>query len=192
MVRTRVGYAGGTTPNPTYSNIGDHSETVQIDYDPTKVSYEELLKVFWDSHSPVMQPWSRQYRSIIFYHNDEQRRLALATKQREEARLGHTVLTEIVPFSVFHLAEEYHQKYYLQHIRELMREFRAVYPDFTDFLDSTAAARINGIAGGYGSFESLEEQLESFGLSSSANTRLLEIGRQRLTAAGRRTSLCSE
>jgi len=55
VIRTRVGYAGGSTNNPTYYNLGDHSETVQIDYDPTRISYEELLEVFWDSHNPTTQ-----------------------------------------------------------------------------------------------------------------------------------------
>ncbi|UCB43778.1 MAG: peptide-methionine (S)-S-oxide reductase [Dehalococcoidales bacterium] len=183
MVRTRVGYAGGTTANPTYRNIGDHSETIQIDYDPDRISYEELLKVFWDNHSPTMQPWSRQYRSVIFYHSDEQRQLALATRQREEARLGRAVLTEIVPYSVFHLAEDYHQKYYLQQMRELIRQFHAVYPDISDFMDSTVAARINGLVGGYGSLESLKEQPEFFGMSPVVSSRLLDIGRKRLPSA---------
>ena len=68
MIRTRVGYAGGTTNNPTYRALGDHAETIQVDYDPTQISYEELLEAFWTSHSPTSRPWSRQYASIIFYH----------------------------------------------------------------------------------------------------------------------------
>ena len=190
MIRTRVGYAGGTTASPTYRNIGDHSETIQIDYDPGIISYEELLNVFWDSHSPTMQPWSRQYRSIIFYNSDKQRQLALATKQREEAKLECAVLTEIVPFSVFYLAEDYHQKYYLQQIGQLMRELNTVYPDVSDFIDSTAVARINGLVGGYGCLESLEERISSFGLPSAINTRLREIGHKRLPAVSCSMGLC--
>jgi len=180
VVRTRVGYAGGTTDSPTYNNTGDHSETIQIDYDPNKISYGELLKVFWDSHSSTVRPWSMQYRSIIFYHNDEQRRLATATKQQREAETGRTVLTEITPFSEFYLAEDYHQKYYLQQSRELMKELRTIYPDFGDFVDSTVVACINSLLGGYGSLESLEERLSSFGLSPLLESRLLEIARKRL------------
>ena len=156
MIRTRVGYAGGKTSSPTYRSIGDHSETIQIDYDLGKISYEELLKVFWDSHSATIQPRSRQYRSIVFYHSDEQRQLAMMTRQQEEARSGRTILTEIVPFSEFYLAEDYHQKYYLQQARELMSELRVMYPDFSNFVDSTTVARINGFLGGHGSLESLE------------------------------------
>ncbi len=190
MIRTRVGYAGGTTDSPTYYNIGDHSETIQIDYDPDKISYEELLRVFWDSHSPTTQSWSTQYRSIIFYRNDEQRQLAISTRQQEEVRSGRAIVTEIVSFSEFYLAEDYHQKYYLQNTHALMEELRAIYPDFSDFIDSTAVARINGFLGGHGSLEFLEEQIDSFGLSPEASSRLLEIARGRLSAASCSLNSC--
>ena len=183
MIRTRVGYAGGTTNNPTYHNIGDHSETIQIDYDPGRISYQELLQVFWDSHNSTIQPWSRQYRSIAFHHDDEQRRLVVATGQHREAETGRTVLTDITPFSEFYPAEDYHQKYYLQQVRELVSEFRVIYPDFNDFVDSTIVARINGFLGGHGFLESLEEQLNSFSQPRATNYRLLEITRKRLPAA---------
>jgi peptide-methionine (S)-S-oxide reductase len=184
VVRTRVGYAGGTTDSPTYQNIGDHSETIQIEYDPDKITYEELLKVFWESHSSTVQPWSKQYRSIIFYHDDEQHRLAMETRRHKEAETGRKVFTEINPFSRFYLAEDYHQKYYLQQVRELMSGLHTIYPDFGDFVDSTVVARINGFLGGHGSLESLEERLFSFGLSPATSSRLVEITRKRLPAAG--------
>jgi peptide-methionine (S)-S-oxide reductase len=161
VVRTRVGYAGGTTENPTYHNLGDHTETIQIDYDPTVISYEQLLEIYWDSHNPTSQPWSRQYMSIIFYHNSEQRELAMETKQHEEDSLGHQVYTEIIPFTEFYLAEDYHQKYYLQQKPELMEELSAIYPNFADIIDSTAVARINGYVGGHITFQELQEQLNS-------------------------------
>jgi len=161
VIRTRVGYAGGTTESPTYHNLGDHTETIQIDYDPTQISYEQLLEIYWDSHNPTVRPWSRQYMSIVFYHNSEQRELAMETKQREEASLGRRVYTEIIPSSEFYLAEGYHQKYYLQQVPNLMKELAAIYPNFTDFIDSTAAARINGYVGGHVTFQELQEQLNS-------------------------------
>jgi len=114
VARTRVGYAGGSSNNPIYYNLDGHSETIQIAYDPTKVTYEELLDVFWDSHHPSAEPYSRQYMSIVFYHNEEQRRLAIESKECEESRSGLSVITEIIPFSEFYLAEDYHQKYYLR------------------------------------------------------------------------------
>lgn len=175
MVRTRVGYAGGSKVDPTYHSLGDHSETIQIDYDPAQISYGELLDVFWASHSPVSRPWSLQYASIIFYHNDEQKRLAEETREREVARLGAPIYTEIRPFSEFYLAEDYHQKYRLRGEPGLLQEFRAIYPDLQDFVDSTAVARANGYAGGHGTLATLEEELDSLGLSPEADHQLLEI-----------------
>ena len=178
MIRTRVGYAGGTTKNPTYRSLGDHSEIVQIDFDPTKITYEMLLQVFWNSHNPAALSWSRQYMSVIFYHNEEQKRLAMESKQSTEARLGTKIVTEIVPFSEFYIAEDYHQKYYLQNESELMRDIAAIYPSMQDFVNSTAAARINGYLGGNGSFSVFQQQIDSFGLSSGGKTKLLEISRR--------------
>ena len=175
MIRTRVGYAGGTKENPTYYSLGDHSETIQIDYDPTKISYRQLLDVFWNSHQPIYESWSRQYLSIIFYHDEEQQRLAMETKESEEARLERAIFTEIAPFSGFYLAEDYHQKYYLGRESSLTEEFKAIYPAIEDFTASTAVARVNGYIGGYGELETLEKDLSSLGLSEAGRKRLLEI-----------------
>jgi len=99
VARTRVGYAGGTTENPTYYSIGDHSETIQIDYNPDLLTYSELLEVFWNSHDPSTRSFSRQYKSIIFFHNEQQQRLALDSMRRQQVE--KSVYTEIVPFSEF-------------------------------------------------------------------------------------------
>lgn len=175
VVRTRVGYAGGTKENPTYHDLGDHAETIQIDYDPTVVSYEELLDVFWSSHRPTARPWSRQYMSIVFYHNDEQRRLAVETRDREAARVGGEIYTEIVPAAEFTLAEPYHQKYQLRRVPDLMTEFSATYPGDDDFVASTAVARVNGYLGGNGTCEGLREQVDSLGLSAAGSEKLLKM-----------------
>jgi peptide-methionine (S)-S-oxide reductase len=175
VVRTRVGYAGGTKADPTYRNLGDHSETIQIDYDPAQISYEELLDLFWSSHSPTSRPWSQQYASIIFYHNEEQKRLAVETRDQEAAKHGSQIYTEVVPFSEFYLAEDYHQKYRLQQVSELAKAFRLIYPDDEDFVNSTAAARVNGYVGGYGTLAALQAELKSLGLSPEAEQKLLDI-----------------
>jgi peptide-methionine (S)-S-oxide reductase len=178
-----VGYAGGTTENPTYYNLGDHSETVQLEYDPSQLSYQELLDIFWESHNPVYPAVSRQYRSIIFYHNDAQRTLALASKEHEEAVTGSEVFTEVMPAAEFYLAEDYHQKYYLRQVPELMEELAAIYPDPADLVASTAAARINGYLGGNGTIAKLQEQIALLGLSPEGKQRLLEIASRRLGGA---------
>jgi hypothetical protein len=80
VIRTRVGYAGGEMEEPSYGKMGDHTETVQVDFDPGRITYAQLLEIFWASHRPTSRNWSRQYMNAIFYHDDEQRRLAMVSK----------------------------------------------------------------------------------------------------------------
>lgn len=174
-MRTRVGYAGGTKESPSYYQLGDHSETIQVDYDPTRISYRDLLEVFWKSHNPAARSWSRQYMTAVFYHNEEQKRLALETREREGARIRGTTYTQILPFSRFYMAEAYHQKYRLRQESLLMKEFIAIYPDHGDFVNSTAAARVNGYVAGYGACAALQAELGSFGLSPAGEKRLRDI-----------------
>lgn len=175
MVRTRVGYAGGTKENPTYHSLGDHTETLQLEYDPTHISYEELLDVFWNYHNPTSRPFSRQYMSIIFYHDETQRELAMERREREESRLGKMIYTEIEPYDGFYLAEPYHQKYRLRRVGKLEQAYLRIYPELEDFVDSTATARANGYLGGYGSCEQLEREIDRLGLPQSGRERLHEI-----------------
>jgi peptide-methionine (S)-S-oxide reductase len=173
VIRTRVGYTGGTTADPTYHDLGDHSETVQLDYDPNVITYEELLDVFFASHDSTQAGVRCQYRSAIFFHTAEQERLAQEVKAKEEAGLGATVQTEILPASTFYLAEDYHQKYALQADGAMMAEFRSMYPEFLDIVDSTAATRANAYLYGDGDIEQLQRELDSLGLSKESQDRLL-------------------
>lgn len=175
VVRTRVGYSGGTKINPTYHDLEDHTETVQIEYDPARVTYEQLIRFFWKNHDPSKEPWSQQYKSVIFFHNERQEEIALTTKDNKEAQLGIDVYTEIIPYGKFYLAEEYHQKYRLRHEPDLMREFSTIYPDHMDFVNSTAAARINGYLSGYGTSEDLAKEIGSFGLSAEKKELLSRL-----------------
>lgn len=153
-----------------------------MEYDPEKITYEELLDVFWSSHAPLYASYSQQYASIIFYHDEEQRRLALASLGREELRIGGKVYTQVKPFTTFTMAEEYHQKYFLRSTPELYKEMSAIYPDFRDLINSTAAARINGYLGGNGSLDKLQKQISTFGLSDFGEKDLLDTGAQILEA----------
>jgi peptide-methionine (S)-S-oxide reductase len=123
VIATAVGYAGGKTQHPTYEQVCSHrtghAEVVDIDYDPDQVSYDDLLAVFWSIHDPTTK--NRQgfdvgsnYRSVIFYHDDEQRLAATASKQAIDASGVHRrkVVTAIEPAGAFWRAEEYHQQYY--------------------------------------------------------------------------------
>jgi len=177
VVRTRVGYAGGTLPSPTYYNLGDHAETIQIDYDPSQITYEELLQVFWQSHDATARPYSRQYMSAIFTHDEEQLGLATASKEQEAARTGLVIHTEIKPAGLFTLAETYHQKYRLQSQTDIMGEYLSIFPQ-DGWIDSTAVARANGYLGGNGSVDELPDLLDSLGLSPDAGDRLLTLARR--------------
>jgi peptide-methionine (S)-S-oxide reductase len=121
---TAVGYAGGYTPNPTYEEVCSgrtgHTEAVLVVFDPKRVSYEQLLKVFWESHDPTQgmrqgNDVGTQYRSAIYVHSPEQRRLAEASRdafQKELARAGFgAIVTEIAEAGEFYFAEDYHQQY---------------------------------------------------------------------------------
>jgi peptide-methionine (S)-S-oxide reductase len=165
--------------NPTYHNLGDHSESIQIDYDPNLISYRDLLEIFWAGHNPTARPWSTQYKAAVFPHNKDQERQAVETRDREAARRNAVIMTEILPATNFYPAEAYHQKYSLQQERELMKEFRAVYPSEKEFMDSTAAARVNGYLAGHGTWESLREELNSVDLPPETIRKLWDIIRNR-------------
>ena len=175
MVRTRVGYAGGTKQSPTYHDLGGHSETIQIDYDSSMITYSELLNVFWAGHDPTYRSWSRQYSSIIFVHNEEQRRLAEVSKARATRDSGRMVYTEIVPYSGFTLAENYHQKHSLRLFPEFQDELEQIYPSPAEYLASTVVARVNGYLGGGGSYELLRKEIGGLGLSSARQEELLRL-----------------
>ena len=175
MIRTRVGYTGGTLPNPTYQRMGDHSEAVQVDYDPNVISYRELLDVFWGRQNPTKPNGKRQYMNAAFYHTDEQKRLLEETREAIAKGLAVPVTTQILPAGEFTLAEEYHQKFNLRGYQALTDALFEVYPDFASIVHSTAAARINGYLGGNGTQEELEAEIDSFGLPEKARMKLFEV-----------------
>jgi len=169
-----VGYAGGSSPNPTYQSIGDHSETIEITFDPSLLSYERLLDLFWEGHDPSGAAWSRQYASILFYHNAEQRRLAEQSKAEQERRRGGPLQTEILPAGTFTQAEDYHQKYYLQSAILLMEAARPLLPAPRDLVASTLAARLNALAAGSLTRRELEQDLPVLGLDARQQQALLD------------------
>ena len=159
---------------PTYKNMGDHTETVQVDYDPQQITYEKLLAVFWNSHQPSQQSWSQQYKNAVFFHNEQQRRLAMDSKKILEKKTGKTVKTAIVPLNSFTMAEDYHQKYLLKH-HPLKKGILDIYPHHKDLIASTAAARLNGYAGGYGNQNQLAMEIESLGLGPEGKQLLTDL-----------------
>ncbi len=153
---------------PSYHDLGDHSEAVQIDFDPSLISYRKLLDIFWKSHDPTRNSWSRQYRAAIFYHTEEQRKIAMETRDRLVSETKGRIATVLEPYSGFYIAEDYHQKHSLRAYPEIMKKMKTIYPDMKVLINSTAAARINGYLGGYGSCDSLKKEIEGFGLSLRA------------------------
>ena len=168
-----MGYAGGRLENPTYHSLGDHTETVQVDFSPEEASYAQQLEVFWAAHDPFRKPWSRQYMSLIICADEAQMDVAQKSKRALEERVGRSVWTEIVGPAPFTLAEGYHQKYYLRRVGPVISFLEAVYPDMEDLVNSTAAARLNGYVGGYGTRDTLAGEIEHYGLPEPARAALL-------------------
>jgi peptide-methionine (S)-S-oxide reductase len=119
---TRVGYTGGNFNNPTYKDVCSdgtgHAEAVEVEYDPAKVSYNDLLQLFWENHDPTQlnrqgPDFGSQYRSAIFYHSPEQEQAARASKEKVEKsrQFSRPIVTQIVPAVTFYEAEDYHQQY---------------------------------------------------------------------------------
>jgi peptide-methionine (S)-S-oxide reductase len=161
--------------HPSYRNLGDHTEAVQVDFDPQRISYSELLAIFWDSHRPTSQPRSRQYLHAIFYHDEQQAQQALASKAAVEHKLGRPVRTEVLPLRSFTRAEDYHQKYMLKRDKALMEELSRIFPDHRDLVDSTAAARLNAYMGGYGSQTQFDREIDSLGLSPENRAKVANL-----------------
>ena len=125
VVNTTVGYTGGHLKYPSYENVCSdetgHAEAIKVEFDPNQVSYEKLLEVFWELHDPTQlhrqgPDVGTQYRSAIFYQNEEQKKAAIKSKEKLEksGKYKKPIVTEIVPASQFYPAEEYHQKYWLK------------------------------------------------------------------------------
>lgn len=128
VVDTAVGYEGGSRENPSYHDVctdtTGHAEVVEVDYDPARVSFPELLEIFFACHNPTTlnrqgPDIGTQYRSVVFYHDEEQKAQAEAARAALEAsgRFSRPIVTQIVPAAIFWRAEEYHQRYLVKHGR---------------------------------------------------------------------------
>jgi len=143
------GYAGGTIPNPNYDQVSSgqtgHAEAIQITFDPKVISYKDLLNVFWSTHDPTTMnrqgpDTGTQYRSVIFYHDDGQKRLAENSKKEAQKLFKDPIVTQITPFAQFYPAENYHQDYFAKNpdapycqlvINPKLTHFREKFKDLT-------------------------------------------------------------
>jgi peptide-methionine (S)-S-oxide reductase len=184
VVRTRVGYAGGRRASPTYRSLGDHTEAFQVDFDPSKTSFEALLRVFWAEHDPTDAGVPIQYRAILFVADDAQATAAEGSRKAVAKTSRGPVATPIVRLDRFWPAEDYHQKYALRNDRVLLAELRAIYPDDRDLRESSAAMRCNAYLDGHGTLATFEAEVGALGLSDAGARYLRRVVAARAGTGG--------
>ncbi|WP_081986958.1 peptide-methionine (S)-S-oxide reductase MsrA [Planococcus sp. CAU13] len=174
VLQTRVGFAGGTTPNPTYRHMGDHTETLEVDFDPAVISYEEILRKFWQNHYPNRGNYKgRQYISLLRYRGEQQKKTIGIVKREMEKSLGEPIETEIAAFDKFTPADERHQKYYLKRYPNTLEQLKDLFPKPEHLVDSTFAARLNGFVKGYGKMKELKNEVGSWNINEENKEILL-------------------
>lgn len=180
VARTRVGYAGGTTERPTYREMGDHSETVEVTFDADVFSYDQLLETFWNNHKPVNINGfkGRQYQSLLLYRDERQAEAFNRMKERMEAAKGHPLETEIAPLTAFYPAEPRHQKYYLKRYPDALAKLSSLYDSGEALTGSTLAARLNGVAKGYANLAPVLGEIQAWPLAEPEKAAILERVRQ--------------
>ncbi|XP_026675279.1 peptide methionine sulfoxide reductase isoform X1 [Ceratina calcarata] len=171
VIKTCVGYAGGQKESPTYRNIGDHTEVVDVEYNPDMVSYSQLLDVFWKNHEyGLTTKIKRQYMSLILYHDEEQKLLGEKSREQQQRKRTDMVLTEIRKFEKFYTAEDYHQKYRLRDHPWLLETTGLTSDEI--IRNSPLATKLNGYIAGAGTIEQFEKELPNLGLSEKASQYL--------------------
>ena len=163
---------------------------MEIDFDPTQISFTEIVDLFWKSHEPRSGIRSRQYLTAIWFHDETQQEIINAAKEAIEVKLGAKVQTPIMPLDVFYLAEDYHQKYRLQN-SPLRSHFRTMYPRFEDFNNSTAAARLNGFIAGHGSRQLFDEEYQDYGFQPNELNHVVRLREVPGVAASCSSSSCT-
>uniref|UniRef100_A0A6M2DKC4 peptide-methionine (S)-S-oxide reductase n=1 Tax=Xenopsylla cheopis TaxID=163159 RepID=A0A6M2DKC4_XENCH len=173
VIRTRVGYSGGKNKEVSYRNIGDHTEVIEIDFDPTVITYDKLLDLFWNNHEyGLLTKIKRQYMSLILYHNEAQKEIAEKSFKDQAKKLNAELITEIKPAGVFHPAEDYHQKYRLQGHSEFMLSLGLKPGEMLQ--TSHLAARLNGYLVGQGGENQFLMEAESLGLNKEEQNYVLK------------------
>jgi len=146
--------------------LGNHTEALQIDFDPNVISFEEVVDFFWNNHNPLRPGLSRQYMAAVWFHDEAQRGIIENVKSIVASKLKGEIQTPVMPVDVFYPAEGYHQKYRLQQYPALMKHFARMYSDASKFVDSTVAARLNGFLYGYGSRGLFDDECAGYGIST--------------------------
>jgi peptide-methionine (S)-S-oxide reductase len=157
--------------------LKDHSEAIEIGFDPARITYDALLEEFWAAHEPSAESWSVQYRNAVFVHDAAQRVAAERTRAEVARRTGQPVHTAIEEAGTFWQAEAYHQKWNLRNQASLFAEVQASYPEVDDLVRSTAAARLNAWAGGWAKAEGMAQDLDALGLSEAGRASASAMAR---------------
>lgn len=160
VIQTATGYAGGTTSHPTYRDLGDHSESIEMTFYPQAISLEQLLCCFWENHRPnaINGYKGRQYMSILFYRNQQQYEVMLRVQQQYAPE---SLSTEIVPYTDFTEAEERHQKYYLQRKPELFKSWVDHLGNYENLFHSTIGTRLNALSKGHMTWADIIKEWEN-------------------------------
>ena len=140
---------------------------MQVDFDPTQITFEQIVNLFWQSHNPIGTARNSQYKNAIWFADDLQLEVINSTTEPLVQRFEKELTTEVLPLETFYNAEDYHQKYCLQRHQAIMKSFNSTYPDFQDFINSTAAARLNGFSARQGSMALYESEKSQYGFELS-------------------------
>ncbi len=164
--------------------MGDHTEAVSIDFDPTVISYETLLNYFWNGHRCELNQSNTQYMNAIFYQNNAQKEIAEKSLKQQAKQLGIAIdgiKTKILPVREFTYAEGYHQKYHLRSGSDLREFLQEIYPDAKSMADSTVATRLNAYLGSGSSkhWPSFLKELSSYGLPEKLEAQIRKIAEQK-------------
>ncbi|WP_308635790.1 peptide-methionine (S)-S-oxide reductase MsrA [Paenibacillus silvisoli] len=177
IIRTRVGYAGGTVDNPTYRQLGDHTETVEMDYDTRILSLENVLDVFWSNHNPINinEYKGRQYQSLVLYRGQVQLNVIQNVMKIRDEQGKRKPDTEIAPYYRFYPAEDRHQKYYLKRYPNAIEELSKLFPSPQELTNATLAARLNGLAKGYTNLQTILEEIRTWPISEEEKGNMLHL-----------------
>uniref|UniRef100_A0A914LIP1 peptide-methionine (S)-S-oxide reductase n=1 Tax=Meloidogyne incognita TaxID=6306 RepID=A0A914LIP1_MELIC len=175
VLKTRVGYSGGTSPSPTYKNIGDHTEIVEIQFNPELTKFKEIINLFYSKHNFTL-PQKTQYKSVILYVDEEQKKIALEEMEKAKEKYNKNTIfyTFLQKFEKFYQAEDYHQKYWLRCENDIFKELNL---SNSQLINSTLATKINGYLGGNSKedFNLLNILQKEYKLSDSLIKKIKEI-----------------
>lgn len=177
IMRTRVGFAGGTKDNPTYRQLGDHTETVEMDFDSGIVSLETILNLFWSYHNPgnINDYKGQQYRSLVLFRDPIQHSVIREVMRTSEEQGKGILDTEVAPYTGFYLAEDRHQKYYLKRYPDAIKKLRTFFPTDEELTNATLAARLNGLAKGYTNLEKIINEIRTWQISREEQEEIIHL-----------------